>query len=157
MPKRKHLPSREGGALPSGSETTNHKTQHQHILDLLMAADGAEVPLTEIMVCAAQYNCCIHQLRKRGYKIVNRSEIRNGVTHSWYRLESSPAEPMPGTRKKNARPEAQAEAAPPSYHAQARSLFPEMEAPATTQPVWRDPELGALKNGSQEKGSVRHG
>ena len=82
MPNHQHLPSREGGALPPGFETTNHKTQRQHILDLLMAAEGGEVALAEIMVCAAQYNACIHELRKRGYKIVNRAETRNGVRWS---------------------------------------------------------------------------
>jgi hypothetical protein len=116
MPNHNHLQSREGEALPSVSETTNHKTQRQHILDLLMAAEGGEVALAEIMVCAAQYNACIHELRKRGYKIVNRSETRNGVKHSWYRLESSPAEPMPGTpsRKRTSRESSGNQPPPPS-------------------------------------------
>ena len=148
MPNQ-HLQSREGGALPPESETTNHKTQRQHILDLLMAAEGGEVPLAEIMVCAAQYNACIHELRKRGYKIVNRSETRNGVKHSWYRLESSPADLTPRTpepRKKSVR----AEPAPsPAPLPQTLSLFPEAPAPEPSpqRPVWRDPELGGVKHG----------
>jgi hypothetical protein len=107
MPNKNHLQSRDAEAA---SPASNFKTQRQHILDLLMAAEGAEVPLAEIMVCAAQYNACIHELRKRGYKIVNRSETCNGVKHSWYRLESSPANLTPRTpdparsRKKSARP-----------------------------------------------------
>jgi hypothetical protein len=146
----KHLQSREGGAASS-----NFKTQRQHILDLLMATEGAEVPLADIMVCAAQYNACIHELRKRGYKIVNRSETRNGVKHSWYRLESSPADLTPRTpepapsRKKSGRAEPPNTSLPPSRPAQTLSLFPEMPAQATSpqRSVWRDPELGAVKHG----------
>jgi hypothetical protein len=160
MPNPHHLQSRDGEAA---SASSNFKTQRQHILDLLMAAEGAEVPLADIMVCAAQYNACIHELRKRGYKIVNRSETCNGVKHSWYRLESSPANLTPRTpdparsRKKSARasgqPTPERNLQPqPSLPAQTLSLFPETPAPAPERPVWRDPELDGLKNGS-----VRHG
>jgi hypothetical protein len=165
MPNQ-HLQSRESGALPPRSETTNHKTQRQHILDLLMAAEGGEVPLAEIMVCAAQYNACIHELRKRGYKIVNRAETRNGVRHSWYRLESSPTDLTPRTpehaplHKKSAPAQPRNIPAPPSQQPQTLSLFPEMATPAVAssqRPVWRDPELGGVKNGSIKNGSVKHG
>jgi hypothetical protein len=155
----KHLQSRDGTDLRLEAASSNFKTQRQHILDLLMAAEGAEVPLADIMVCAAQYNACIYELRKRGYKIVNRSETRNGVKHSWYRLESSPAdltprspEPAP-SRKKSARAEP-ASTPLPSQPAQTLSLFPEMPAPTAPpqRSVWRDPELDGVKNGS-----VKHG
>lgn len=160
MPNQNHLQSREGGAASS-----NFKTQRQHILDLLMAAEGAEVPLVDIMVCAAQYNACIHELRKRGYKIVNRSETRNGVKHSWYRLESSPVDLTPRTpgpapsRKKSARAEPPSTSLPASQPAQTLSLFPEMPAQATSprRPAWRDPELGGIKNDAVKNGSVKHG
>ncbi len=150
MTDNNHLQSRDGEtASPS------FKTQRQHILDLLMAAEGAEVPLADIMVCAAQYNACIHELRKRGYKIVNRAETRNGVRHSWYRLESSPADLAPRTpeptpsRKKSARAEPPSTSLPASQPAQTLSLFPEMPAPAAPpqRSVWRDPELGGVKHG----------
>lgn len=152
MPKQNHLQSRDGEAASS-----NFKTQRQHILDLLMAADGAEVPLADIMVCAAQYNACIHELRKRGYKIVNRAETRNGVRHSWYRLESSPVNltprtPEPASRKESGRVEPPSASLPASEPAQALSLFPEMSATESQHSVWRDPELGGVKNGS-----VKHG
>jgi hypothetical protein len=157
MPNQ-HLQPRDGGAASS-----NFKTQRQHILDLLMAAEGAEVPLAEIMVCAAQYNFCIHELRKRGYKIVNRTETRNGVRHSWYRLEMSPENPSlskppsatpapdPSREKStNTKPVT----TPPTAPLQTLALFPEMPVlPASQQrSVWRDPELGGVKNGS-----VKHG
>ena len=157
MPNKNHLQSREGTDLRLEAASSNSKTQRQHILDLLMAAEGAEVPLADIMVCAAQYNACIHELRKRGYKIVNRAETRNGVKHSWYRLESSPVEPMPGTpsRKRSSRTESLPPSEPASFPprssepAQPLSLFPEMSAPAASpqRSVWRDPELGGVKHG----------
>lgn len=160
MPNHQHLQSRD-----SESASPNFKTQRQHILDLLMAAEGGEVPLAEIMVCAAQYNACIHELRKRGYKIVNRSETRNGIKHSWYRLESSPADLTPRTpepapsRKKSGRaevppPTLERNVQPqPSSPAQALSLFPEMAAPTPPQrTVWRDPELNGVRHRE-----VKHG
>ena len=161
----KHLQSRDGADLRLEAASSNFKTQRQHILDLLMAAEGADVPLADIMACAAQYNRCIHDLRKGGYKIVNRAETRNGVKHSWYRLESSPTDLTPRTpgpeptrsRKKSARPSRRA---PLRRHRSRRklSLFPEMAAPASPQrPVWRDPELDGVKNESVKNGSVKHG
>jgi hypothetical protein len=160
MPDQNHLQSRDATDLPQEAASSNFKSQRQHILDLLMAAEGADVPLADIMACAAQYNRCIHDLRKGGYKIVNRSETRNGVKHSWYRIESSPAdltprspEPAP-SRKKSSRVEPPSTSLPPSQPAQTLSLFPEMPAPATPpqRSVWRDPELDGVKNGS-----VKHG
>ena len=148
-----HLQTRGGDDLPPGVNPPNHKSQTQHILDLLIATAGGEVPLAEIMLCAAQYNFCIHQLRKRGYKILNRTETRNGVRHSWYRLESSPPElAPPSARKKSARVQS-VPVPPPSRQPQplpqALSLFPEMAAPEVSprRPVWRDPEMNAVKHG----------
>ena len=171
MPNPNHLQSRDGTDLPgeAASAASNFKTQRQHILDLLMAAEGTEVPLAEIMVSAAQYNRCIYDLRKLGYRIVNRSETRNGIKHSWYRLESSPADLTPRTaeaapsRKKSSRVQPLPPSAPASFSAQSSqpaqtlSLFPEMPASAPQSSAWRDPELGALKNQSAKNGSVRHG
>ncbi len=145
-----HLQSRGGDALPPG-----FSSQKQHILDLLMAAGGGEVPLAEIMICAAQYNACIHELRKRGYKILNRTETCNGVRHSWYRLESSPENLAPeSTRKRSARAE-RVTVAPPlqplkaAPSPQALSLFPEMPSAEVSprRPVWHDPEMNAVKHG----------
>lgn len=155
MPNQ-HLQSRDGEASSS-----NFKSQVQEILEVLLSAQGAEVPLKHIMNCAAQYSRCIHDLRRKGFKIINRTEMRNGVKHSWYRLQSSPAEPIPGTRKKTV--VAESASSSPSEPtrtprspapAQTLSLFPEMSAPAAPpqRSVWRDPELDGVKNGG-----VKHG
>jgi hypothetical protein len=150
-----HLQSRGGDDLPPSVNPPNRKSQTQQILDLLIAAGSGEVPLAEIMICAAQYNFCIHELRKRGYKILNRTETRHGVRWSWYRLESSPENLAPQSScKKSAC--AQSLAAPPpsrqpqpSSSQQTLSLFPEMAVPVQQQqrPVWRDPEMNAVKHG----------
>jgi hypothetical protein len=163
MLNHQHLQTRGGEDAPQ-----NFKSQRRHILDLLTAAEGGEVPLAEIMVCAAQYNFCIHKLRKRGYKIVNRTERRNGVLYSWYRLESSPADLTPRTpepaqsRKKSAPAQPPSTPAPPSQQPQTLSLFPDLKetpTPAVSpqRSVWRDPELGGVKNGSVKNGGVKHG
>jgi hypothetical protein len=154
-----HLQSRSSSDVPP-----NFKSQRQHILDLLLAAGGGgggggEVPLADIMLCAAQYNYCIYKLRQQGYKILNRQQTRDGVVHSWYRLESAPREIAPeSSRKKSARSKSadtpapsQSRPQPPPSPLQTLSLFPEMAAPAQ-QPkperrVWRDPEMNAVKHG----------
>jgi hypothetical protein len=68
------------------------RTQCGRILGRLIAAHGAEVPLCEISSLAAQYNARIWSLRKMGFVILNRTEERDGVRHSWFRLVSSPAQ-----------------------------------------------------------------
>ncbi len=71
------------------SVAPNAKTQRARILRLLIDARGGWVPLPDIMACAAQYNARIFELRKN-FSIENRTEIVDGVRHSWFRLLSSP-------------------------------------------------------------------
>jgi hypothetical protein len=76
------------------------RTQCGRILGRLIQAHGAEVPLHEILPLAAQYNSRIWSLRKMGFKIVTRTQERDGVRHSFFRLVSSPAQadiPAPRT------------------------------------------------------------
>jgi hypothetical protein len=63
----------------------------------LIEARGREVPLPEIAACACQYGARIFSLRKRGFVILNRTEERDGVRHSFFRLVSSPAQAEPST------------------------------------------------------------
>jgi hypothetical protein len=66
------------------------KTQSGKILALLIKARGEWVPLPEVMVCGAQYNACIFDLRRLGFSIENKTEEIDGARHSWFRLVSSP-------------------------------------------------------------------
>src|SRR5580704_10388945 len=70
----------------------NAKTQRGEILGLLIKAHGDWVPLPQVTACAAQYNARVYELRRLGFKIVNRARDVDGVRHSWFRLESKPAE-----------------------------------------------------------------
>jgi hypothetical protein len=79
--------------IQGGSGALNAKTQCARILRLLIDAHGAWVPLPEIMVCAAQYNARILELRRSGFDIENRTEGVDGTRHSWFRLLGSPAAP----------------------------------------------------------------
>ena len=67
-------------------------SQRARILRLLVEARGREVPLPEIAACACQYGARIYSLRKMGFVILNRTEERDGVRHSFFRLVSSPAQ-----------------------------------------------------------------
>jgi hypothetical protein len=71
---------------------SNHSTQRAKILAELVSARGDWVPLPKITACAAQYNARVYELRRLGFKIVNRTRDVDGVRHSWFRLESKPAE-----------------------------------------------------------------
>jgi hypothetical protein len=62
------------------------------ILRVLIAARGAWVPLPKIIECAAQYNARIVELRRLGFRITNRTREVQGQRHSWFRLESIPAD-----------------------------------------------------------------
>ncbi len=69
-------------------------TQRAAILRLLISARGAWVPLYEITPLAAQYNTRIFEHRKR-FTIENKSEVVDGVRHSWFRLVNSAPAPPP--------------------------------------------------------------
>jgi hypothetical protein len=68
-------------------------TQRGQILALLIAARGDWVSLPKITECAAQYNARIFELRRLGFRIINRTRQVNGQRHSWFRLVSLPATP----------------------------------------------------------------
>jgi hypothetical protein len=65
----------------------HHATQRNKILEVLSSAQGEWVPLPRISDCAAQYNARIYELRRLGFRIVNRTEEVAGVRHSCFRLE----------------------------------------------------------------------
>lgn len=127
-------------ALEAPSE---RRTQEVRILKLLIEAHGAEVPLPVIMRCAAQYNCRIHKLRNAGFRILQRSESRNGILHSWYRLEIDVPEdltPAPLQRTKREKR--------PAQNMQLFATEQETGKPvqAAREPViWRDPEMGGAR------------
>ena len=65
-------------------------TQRGRILNLLISARGAWVPLPEITACAAQYGARVLELRRLGFRIENRTKKVDGTRHSWFRLISGP-------------------------------------------------------------------
>ena|SRR5438034_8201000 len=70
----------------------SRSTQRARILKLLIDARGAEVPLPDILACAAQYNSRSFELRRLGFRIASRTQTVNGKRHSWFRLASGPPE-----------------------------------------------------------------
>lgn len=69
-------------------KTSERKKQRQRILDLLIAARGAWVPLPSILVLGvAQYNARVYELRALGFRIENKIERdADRQVHSWFRL-----------------------------------------------------------------------
>lgn len=85
--------STESARSTSTSSVPNSSSsQRSRILNFLIAVRGGEVGLPEISALAAQNNARLFELRRLGLKIVNRTEEREGVLHSWLRLVSSPAQ-----------------------------------------------------------------
>ncbi|HEV2522582.1 MAG TPA: hypothetical protein VGT24_09390 [Candidatus Acidoferrales bacterium] len=74
-----------------------HTIQAEKLLALLRSAHGAWVALPDILALGiAQYNARIFELRKR-FTIENRTEIVDGVRHSWFRLVQAKSDaPEPG-------------------------------------------------------------
>lgn len=80
------------------------KTQRARILRLLIDADGAWVPLPEIMACAAQYNARVLELRRLGFTIENKTEHVDRARHSWFRLIASPTSRPPEPKPEPPKP-----------------------------------------------------
>jgi hypothetical protein len=82
----KQTPSRirDRGGQPSLRPL--RKSQRQQILDLLISADGAEVPASELARISLQYGARISELREAGFVIINRIDASNGVKHGFFRL-----------------------------------------------------------------------
>jgi hypothetical protein len=90
-----HFCAPENTAVRNASATLVHrKTQSAALLRLLIDAHGSWVPLPQILTLGiAQYGARIHELRRLGFAIENRTERVNGARHSWFRLLNSPAGP----------------------------------------------------------------
>jgi len=77
----------------SNQAPENAKTQRARILGVLLQARGEWVPLPEILALrVAQYGARIHELRRLGFRIRNRTEHRDGQVFSYFRLEAGPAQ-----------------------------------------------------------------
>jgi len=78
------------------------KTQRQRLFDLLSCRQW--ISLAQILdLRVSQYSARIHELRKAGCEIENRTEWRNGELHSWFRLISAPVtlpNPSPSSEPK---------------------------------------------------------
>jgi hypothetical protein len=95
------------GATAHSSADSSRATQRGRILQLLIAARGAWVPLPEIAACAAQYNARIFELRRLGFRIESQVRKVDGARHSWFRLARNPAYPADsrvGPRTENSLP-----------------------------------------------------
>lgn len=69
-------------------------TQRSRILQLLLAANGAEVPAPELAGIALQYASRVHELREEGWPIRNRVEMVGKAKHGFFSLHQAavPAE-----------------------------------------------------------------
>jgi hypothetical protein len=83
----------------------NHKTQRGRLLKLLLDPRGDWVSLSDILALnIAQYSARIHELRRLGFTIENKTETVDGKRHSWFRLiRNEPQQALPLTGKENAR------------------------------------------------------
>jgi hypothetical protein len=63
-------------------------TQRDRLRELLLAAHGGWIPLPQILeLKISQFGARLLELRRLGYRIVNRTENVNGKKCSWYKLE----------------------------------------------------------------------
>lgn len=70
------------------------RTQRDHILDLLIAANGAEVSAVALAQASLQYSSRIKELRDAGHKIANRVEVRAGKKFGYFRLVTPGQAPL---------------------------------------------------------------
>lgn len=68
----------------------SRSTQRDRLLQFLISAHGAWIPLPQILeLKISQFGARLLELRRLGYRIVNRTENVNGKKYSWYRLETA--------------------------------------------------------------------
>jgi hypothetical protein len=84
--------------------TTANPTQEQRILLLLHAAWPSWVPAISLSRISLQYGSRIFSLRKKGWRIANRTEINDGVRHGYFRLGERPIIGHQTTRAQCAQP-----------------------------------------------------
>jgi hypothetical protein len=73
--------------MRSDSQST---TQADGILNLLQAAWPTWTPAPQLARISLQYSARIFALRRKGWQISNKVEIRDGVRHGSFRLGSRP-------------------------------------------------------------------
>ena len=65
------------------------KSQRQRLFDLLSCRQWISLPqILDLRI--SQYSARVHELRKLGCEIENRTEWKNGELHSFFRLVSAP-------------------------------------------------------------------
>jgi hypothetical protein len=75
-------------------------TQEQRILNLLHDAWPDWVPATALSQISLQYSARIFSIRrKKGIQIANRTEMKGGVKHGFFRLGNAP---IPSNRERRA-------------------------------------------------------
>ncbi len=62
-------------------------TQRARILELLIRSRNW-VPLPRLVQIAAQYSARVHELRRLGFNIENKTRVVDGQRHSWFRLRT---------------------------------------------------------------------
>jgi hypothetical protein len=117
------------------------RTQESRILWQLQAAFPSWVPAPSLSAISLQYGSRIHALRKKGWQIANKVEVRDGVKHGYFRLATPGSFPNPrkcedqGTRGvKNKTAEAREQIGPALPSTGSRLLFRDLPA------AYRDPE-----------------
>jgi len=75
-----------------------HKTQTAMLQAFFLKRLGVWVPLPEILALGcAQYSARVHELRKLGFRIENKTARVGNQRHSWFRLVG--VMPAPATRQ----------------------------------------------------------
>jgi hypothetical protein len=69
------------------------KCGRQAILDRLVAERGGWVPAIELSRLSIQYSARIHEIRKLGFAVENRTEHVAGKVHGFYRLALGVSQP----------------------------------------------------------------
>jgi hypothetical protein len=90
-----NIPTRATSNKNQAPECAN--TQRGRILRVLLEARGGWVPSPEIAACAQQYGTRVYELRRLNFQIENRTEERNGIRCSWFRLVPGPVQVEPAT------------------------------------------------------------
>jgi hypothetical protein len=75
------------------------RSHEDRILWQLQAAFPSWVPAPSLSAISLQYGARIHALRKKGWQIANKVEVREGVKHGYFSLPTPGSFPNPRKRE----------------------------------------------------------
>ena len=138
LQKPEDINVKDGNANRGACQSPSHspsapRTQEERILWALQAAYPSWTPAPVLSRISLQYNSRVLGLRRKGWQIENRVEVRDGKKHGYFRLATPGS--LPNPKKKRTLETAGGPKSKTDWTTPETTLFP-----TNTPACWADPE-----------------